>query len=322
MMDRIVVFTQSNDRLANTLFRGYLKALERRSDMTLIAVCLPYPHRNGRLLIRMMRDVASQALGYLRTPGDKRRPGLPMPVFIDYEARRRGFEVLVPPDGNINDPEFIEWLQKELRPTVAISCVCLSKFSPELLSCFDYAVNYHNALLPDYRGLRATAWSLYCGEAATGYTFHLMNEALDEGCILKQESIPIEPDSSAMDLDLLKAELAAKAAAEILDKISTRDRGRPQVGAGSYFSRAAARDLQRIDEPSSLTARELKLRIRAFGSVEIQLDGRWRTVTKIVGPVERPGKPESQYFTTADGLRFRPARPRDLPRIIAGLPGR
>jgi hypothetical protein len=47
------------------------------------------------------------------------------------------------------------------RPTLALSLGCLQIFKPRLIDAFEMAVNYHDGYLPFYKGLAATAWSLY-----------------------------------------------------------------------------------------------------------------------------------------------------------------
>ncbi|NND60146.1 MAG: hypothetical protein HKN49_07740, partial [Gammaproteobacteria bacterium] len=273
-MDRVVIFTQPDDRLANILLRAFISALNKRGDMQLVAVCLPYRPSTRRLLIRLCRDIASQILKVLRGGRGPERPAIPRPVFFNHEARRRRFQVVIPADGDINDAAFIDDLRDRFRPTVAISCICLSRFSPRLLASFDYAVNYHNALLPMYRGLRATAWSVYNNEKSTGYTYHLMDEALDEGAILKQESIPVHDNSTVIDLDLVKAEMAAQAVPEILNMIAARSAGHSQTGEGSYYSRKDAVTLQTIDDTTSVDSKEILRRLRAFGVLYLTIADR------------------------------------------------
>jgi len=241
------------------------------------------------------------------------RPGIPRPVFIDRWARRLGFSIIVPPDAGINDPDFLAKIRTEFEPTVAISCVCLEKFSPELLATFEYAVNYHNGLLPNYKGIKATAWSVYNNEQETGFTFHRMNEFLDEGETLIQRALPVTPQAKTIDLDLLKARQAAEVVPDTLEMILERDPGTPQIGQGSYYSKKDKLNIQKIPDPSEISSEELIRRLRAFGDLLVQIDGNWCTVTKLAGPWSEVGKRRKLSFQTSDRVYFRPTRINYLP---------
>ena len=52
-------------------------------------------------------------------------------------------------------------------------------------------INVHGSLLPKYRGAAPIQRAVYNGEKETGITIMDMNERLDEGDILSQNSIPL-----------------------------------------------------------------------------------------------------------------------------------
>ena len=57
-------------------------------------------------------------------------------------------------------------------------------------------LNTHPSLLPKFKGWHAVADALAAGVAETGCTVHLATVALDEGPILAQAKVPIEPGDS------------------------------------------------------------------------------------------------------------------------------
>ncbi len=63
-----------------------------------------------------------------------------------------------------------------------------------------YAINIHGSLLPKYRGRTPHVWSIINNEKETGITAHLISEACDEGDIIYQEKVTIEPDATGADL--------------------------------------------------------------------------------------------------------------------------
>jgi hypothetical protein len=159
----------------------------------------------------------------------------------------------------------------------------------------------------------ATSWSVYRGERVTGYTFHHMDEAFDEGPILIQGEVPVEPGRRPSEMDSEKALSAAGVMPHLLDRIASRDPGLPQRGPGSYFSRNDFLAVWKIAEPSLLTGFELKRRLEAFESLKLRIGGTWHVVTKLrplpSGSARRP----RLFIRTSDGAVLAPVRFRNHP---------
>ena len=64
------------------------------------------------------------------------------------------------------------------------------------------AVNYHDGPLPRYAGVHATTWALLVGEKTHGVTWHRITPGIDEGAVLAQCPVPIEPADTAFLLNL------------------------------------------------------------------------------------------------------------------------
>jgi methionyl-tRNA formyltransferase len=94
---------------------------------------------------------------------------------------------------------------------------CLRELRPDLIFSFSYravlpaailnlaplgAFNIHGALLPRYRGRACVNWAVLRGETRTGVTLHHMTARVDEGRIVDQEAVPIDPDDTAHDVFL------------------------------------------------------------------------------------------------------------------------
>ncbi len=75
-------------------------------------------------------------------------------------------------------------------------------------------LNLHPSLLPKYRGPAPMQWAVMNGEAETGLTVQVINERLDAGDIVLQETIPLGEDATAGDLE----EIVAGRGADILDR--------------------------------------------------------------------------------------------------------
>ena len=93
---------------------------------------------------------------------------------------------------NINSKESIE-LIKKLNPDLIISSQ--GHFvGKKLRNIPKYGViNKHAGLLPKYRGIYPVFWAMLNDEKEIGVTIHLINEKIDDGDIIVQEKISIEP---------------------------------------------------------------------------------------------------------------------------------
>lgn len=61
-------------------------------------------------------------------------------------------------------------------------------------------LNTHPSLLPAFKGWHAVADALAAGASETGCTVHVATLALDEGPVLAQEQVAIEPDDTVESL--------------------------------------------------------------------------------------------------------------------------
>lgn len=77
-------------------------------------------------------------------------------------------------------------------------------------------VNLHASLLPKYRGAAPIQWAVAMGDAFTGNTTMLLEEGLDTGPILLQQTLEIGPDQTAVDLFEILARSGAPLVVETL----------------------------------------------------------------------------------------------------------
>lgn len=100
------------------------------------------------------------------------------------------------------------------------------------------AINYHDAPLPRYAGVHATSWALLHQEQQHGITWHEMVAEVDAGDILRQVSVPIAADDTALTLN---AKCYAAAIAAFTDLVADLENGRLQIHSQdirqrSYFA--------------------------------------------------------------------------------------
>ncbi len=107
---------------------------------------------------------------------------------------------------SLKDPIFLQKLQSfgaQMFIVIAFRMLPEEVWKMPPLGTF----NLHASLLPDYRGAAPINWAIINGETETGLTTFLLNERIDEGNIILQDKIIINPDETAGELhDRMAAE--------------------------------------------------------------------------------------------------------------------
>ena len=107
-------------------------------------------------------------------------------------------------------------------------------------------INPHYGLLPEYRGMNVTEWSLYAGDPI-GVTVHMVDPGIDTGDILLREEIPVEPGDTLASLrskhQELSARLLVQAALALRDGTAERRPQRPEEGRQYYRMHPALREV-------------------------------------------------------------------------------
>jgi len=157
--------------------------------------------------------------------------------------------------------------------SVLMSVFWTRKFDDALLGCFTQAVNYHNGAVPDFRGLRATSWSIYRERAISGFTFHRIDDGFDTGPILAEGTVPILQADVRARVEMAKSQAAAACLPEVLEAIVQQREGRTQTHKDRYLSSSEVRALCFISNAQDIELAEVNLRIRSFGAVRIERPG-------------------------------------------------
>jgi methionyl-tRNA formyltransferase len=149
------------------------------------------------------------------------RWGLPIGGRHSVRTVAEGLTVPLYETPRINDEEFLDMLER-LEPDIVLSINASQKFGPRLLALPRWGcINVHGALLPRYRGRLPSFWVLANGEKETGATVHVMNEALDDGPIIRQERVPIDARDTQHTLIKKTKELGCRLLLEALDLIES-----------------------------------------------------------------------------------------------------
>jgi methionyl-tRNA formyltransferase len=309
---RILIFSDVNGPTTARLVRATLRLASRGSPYRVVGIVTTRPGDFRSGLSSRVRGLARRAVVLAANRDVGWRGLLGRRLDLYRLGRRQGFPLVVPPTGDINDPAFIADLRADVRPDIALSFSCMRRFGRPLRSLFAAAVNYHDGLAPEYRGVMATSFSIFAGERQSGLTFHHMTGRIDGGPLLHQDSVPIDEQSTLDEVVDRKSLLAAAAMPRVLERVDAGDPGRPQVGKGSYFSVPDWTAMTHLAHPGNATRAEILRRIRAFGVVHLEIDGACHPVTRL-----RPARRgDSLAFRTADGHRLAPDRFLGLPALF------
>jgi methionyl-tRNA formyltransferase len=129
-------------------------------------------------------------------PKGRGKKMVPTPVGEMAEA----FGIPVHQNANAKSPECMEFI-KGFQPRVIVVVAYGSLLPREMLSLPELGcVNLHASLLPRHRGAAPIPEAILQGDQVTGLTTMMMDEGMDTGDILLQESIPIQDDFTSADL--------------------------------------------------------------------------------------------------------------------------
>lgn len=119
----------------------------------------------------------------------------------------------------LRNSEFLESM-KDLNADVFV--VVAFRMMPKML--FEIpklgTFNLHASLLPDYRGAAPINYAIINGESKTGATTFFINEKIDEGHILLQEELPIDPEENAGSLHDRLMVMGSQLVVKTLDGLS------------------------------------------------------------------------------------------------------
>lgn len=134
---------------------------------------------------------------------------------------------------NLKDNDFLHELsalEADLQIVVAFRMLPKQVWAMPRLGTF----NLHASLLPDYRGAAPINWAIINGENKTGVTTFFLNEDIDTGDIIQQETLSISENTTAGELHDQLMALGSKTVVETVDSIMTASIKPIQQKAGSF----------------------------------------------------------------------------------------
>src|SRR3990167_7986929 len=132
-------------------------------------------------------------------------------------AQREGIPFLQP--AKIRVPEFLTALAGWKPDLIAVTAYGRILHSPILTLPPMGCVNVHGSLLPKYRGAAPVQWAVINGDIETGITTMMMDEGMDTGAMLLQESLPIFPEDTSGTLAPRLAVLGGRLLVETIGRL-------------------------------------------------------------------------------------------------------
>ncbi len=132
-------------------------------------------------------------------------------------AAERGTPIFDPED--INAPAARQRLT-DVGAELLVVCDYGQILKPETLAAARRGgINLHGSLLPKYRGAAPINWALYNGDSETGVTVIHITPKVDAGPCIARTATPIQPDETAIELEVRLAESGGLLMRETLDRL-------------------------------------------------------------------------------------------------------
>lgn len=174
------------------------------------------------------------------------RSGKPAPSDVKLCAEQYGIPVFQPE--KVREEAAVERLRRENADIFVVAAFgqLLPKTILEMprFGC----INIHGSLLPAYRGAAPVQWAVLDGQKEAGDTIMQMNEGLDTGDILMQESIPLSADETAGSLYDKLSSMGGPLLLKALDAIEAGTvTPVPQGDSGTHYAKMLRKEMGNID---------------------------------------------------------------------------
>lgn len=139
----------------------------------------------------------------------------------DFKTFSESLNIPVFQPEDVNSIETIECM-KNLKPDLFVVAAYGQILSSNLLKVSTLGgINLHASLLPKYRGAMPILWAIANGETKTGLTIIHMNHLIDDGDILAQQEVDIDPEETAGQLEAKLSVIGAGLVLKTLSELKT-----------------------------------------------------------------------------------------------------
>lgn len=137
----------------------------------------------------------------------------------------------------LNTPETSDFISK-YKPDYIFSINNFRIIKKEIIDLPTKGIiNFHDAYLPNYKGVNVPFWVILNGEKKHGVTWHFVNEGIDTGDIVIQKEFDVPENSTASSLTLLLIKKGVESFQEVINVIANDKIERiKQNPEGEYYS--------------------------------------------------------------------------------------
>jgi methionyl-tRNA formyltransferase len=250
-----IFITQDDPFYVRSFFDEFLKVYPNPKEIEVVVIQKPMGKKSTWTLVKQMyafyglTDFFKMGFRYLKTKSlNKLSHVYPKSEWLDLRQLCRAQNIEVLYQNSLHQPEFLDKLRRQNLDLI-VSVAAPTIFKQELidiprLGC----INIHHAPLPRYRGMMPNFWQLYHGEKTAGITIHKINPKIDEGEIILQRQVLINPSESLDALIKRTKRLGAHYMVEAIKMIRNGKvrykKNRPEEG--SYFSFPKREDVRKF----------------------------------------------------------------------------
>ncbi len=198
--------------------------------------------------LKALAESAKHEVSLVVTQPDRPRgrSGKPAPSDVKLCAEQYGIPVFQPE--KVREEAAAERLRRENADIFVVAAFgqLLPKTILEMprFGC----INIHGSLLPAYRGAAPVQWAVLDGQKEAGDTIMQMNEGLDTGDILMQESIPLSADETAGSLYDKLSSMGGPLLLKALDAIEAGTvTPVPQGDSRTHYAKMLRKEMGNID---------------------------------------------------------------------------
>jgi len=219
----------------------------------------------------------------------------------------------------VREPEFIEAL-RELNPDAVVVAAYGQILPKDILVLPRFGcINIHASLLPLYRGAAPINWAIIRGERETGITIMQMDEGMDTGAVLAQESIPIDPRDTTGTLTEKLSQIGGRLIVDTLARIESGGlTAVPQDNSKTSMAPLLKKELGLIDW--TLSAEEIHNRVRGLSPWPGAYSFLDNTMVKILASETGPGSGEPGALFERDKNTLEAGTGSGLLRIVSIQP--
>lgn len=138
----------------------------------------------------------------------------------------------------LHTPETVELIRSS-QPDCILSINNFWVIRQEILDIPSFVtINFHNAVPGCYHGLNIPSWVIMNGETAHGSMWHLVEQGIDTGDVLKYETFPVTSSDTAATLMVKCIRKGIDMFPAVIDQLFSRQLTRlPQQPGASYYGK-------------------------------------------------------------------------------------